>query len=148
MMPPLLSRLRCPSSITGSNQLHVALDFRIGANPRVIADENSGASAVDQHPQAVHVSISHEQAKNDGDVIRARSTDVVVLLTDQVLAPVSNELAERIRNLDIPVFDINHRGVIGRHVQRKLRFRLLAKHVAPDYTTVVDNEHRYIQVSD
>ena len=78
------------------------LDVGIGSKPGPISNQNAGTLAIDEHPQAMHISELFKQTKDGRDVVYIRCSQIVVSLANQFFTLISNKLAETVRNFDVP----------------------------------------------
>src|SRR5258707_6192 len=90
------------------DDLDVGFDEGVGAQPGLIANQNALPGAMNQHPQALHVSESFEQVEDGGNVAGFLGSDLVISLADQFFALVSEKFAETIGNFDVFSIIINH----------------------------------------
>ena len=93
------------------HNLHVGFDKRVRAKPGFVADQNASARAVDQHPQAAHISEIFEQVKCGGNIGRSRRGKVVVSFADQFIALISEQLAKAVRDANVLPVEVHDSGV-------------------------------------
>ena len=78
----------------GGEEFHLGFEEAVFAEDAFVADEELGAAAVGEDPDAGHVADLEEHFEDEGDVVGAGDGDVVVGLAEEFVLGVAEEFAE------------------------------------------------------
>ena len=78
----------------GGDEFHLGFEEAVLAEDAFVADEELGAAAVGEDPDAGHVADLEEHFEDEGDVVGAGDGDLIVGLADQLVLGVAEEFAE------------------------------------------------------